>query len=218
MFGFLKVPLEQRMFPLIWPRTDDLLATIPPGHTARAHPVALQATLAIPNLAIAATLLFKNLPRATAQATMRRMEATMFDLIAADQADYAVSGILRLESEQKVWLTQLAMLGIPVGSETDLDMALGRSNLDTILRVVYPVRLEQYQQECRKGFLLATTNGAMLGQYGELGFLAKRFLSDTTGHPIFREDDLLEEGFENLGAVSLVLTGVFRALAREVVK
>ena len=218
MFGFLKAPLEHRMFALIWPRTDELLATIPLGHPTRAHPVALQATIAIPNLAIAATLLFERLPRERAQATMRKMEATMFELIAADQADYAVSDILRLQSEQKVWLTQLAMLGVPLGSGSNLDTVLGRSNLDTILRVVYPMRIEQYQQECRKGLLLATTNAAMLGQYGELGLLAKRFLSDTTGHPILRDDDLSEEGFDNLGAVSLVLTSVFRALAREIVK
>ena len=218
MFSFLKPPLERRMFALIWPRTEEVRAACPPGTPSRAHPIVIQATTAIPNLSIAATLLFQALPREKAQTTTAKIEALMFELIGADQADHYVSDILRLESEQKVWLTQLVMLGVPLGSGSNLDTVLGQSNLDTILRVVCPMRIEQYQQECRKGFLMATNNAVKLRQYGPLGFLAKRVLSDMTGHPVLREDDLSEEGFGELGNLSIYFTDMFNRLAEEMRK
>jgi len=94
MFGFLKAPLEQRMFALIWPRTEDIRG---------AHPVLIQATIAIPNLAIAATLLLRSLPREKAEATAVKIEALMFRLIAADQAFYSVGEVLQLAAERNAW-------------------------------------------------------------------------------------------------------------------
>ena len=206
MFSFLNAPLERRMFALIWPRTEELRAAIPEGHSARAHPVVLQATIAIPNLAVAATLLFRGLPREKAHATTAKIEEFIFELIATDQGSYTVSEVLKLASEQRAW--QMEAFGLAANPST-------QSNLDTIIRVVYSSRFLKYQDECQKGFLMATKNQILVGDYGPLGFVAKRFLSDITGHPILRVDDLSEECFDNLGLMSCYFNNMFRTLAEE---
>jgi len=80
------------------------------------------------------------------------------------------------------------------------------------------MRLDKYQEECRKGFLMATKNADQLGEYGPLGFVAKRFLSDNRGIPILQDDDLSEEGFADLGATSLYFANVYNTLAEEIKK
>jgi hypothetical protein len=126
MFSFLKAPLDRRMFALIWPRTKDIRGD---------HPVLIQATIAIPNLAIAATLLLQRLPREIAEATAVKIESLMFELIAADQAFYSVGEVLQLPAERNAWRMYT------LSAEPSV-----QSNLDTIIRVVYSMRLDKYQE------------------------------------------------------------------------
>lgn len=195
------------MFAVIWPRTEDLRTSIPLRHPC--PPALVQATIAIPNLAVAATLLYQGLPDNQAHAATAAIEALMFKLIDADQASYPVFEVLRLADEQRLW--EMETLGY--GADPNI-----RSNLDTIIRTVHWLRLAQYQDECRKGFRMLVENSSQLGAFGPLGFIAKRFLSHSKGQPILREDDLFEVGFPELGVVSNYFTFIYNSLAEEMKK
>jgi hypothetical protein len=65
---------------------------------------------------------------------------------------------------------------------------------------------------------MANKNPGQLGEYGPLGFVAKRFLSDNRGQPILRDDDLSEEGFAGLGATSIYFANVCNTLEEEMKK
>jgi len=207
MFGLVNSPLEQRMFALVWPRIEHLQAAISSNHPISRYPIALEATAATANLAIGVMVLFQSLPREKARNTAARVETLMFDRIASDKEHYVVGSILKLGVEQAEWSREVV--------RGDMNTM---SNLDTIIRVVHATRLSQYQEECQKGIRWSLRRGNPAWGHGPLSFVAKRWLSDITGRRILREDDLCEEGFDDLPLSSYYFNSICNALLAEMNK
>jgi hypothetical protein len=191
MFGLVNSPLEQRMFALVWPRIEHLQAAISSNHPISRYPIAIEATAATANLAN----------------TAARVETLMFDRIASDKEHYVVGSILKLGVEQAEWSREVV--------RGDMNTM---SNLDTIIRVVHATRLSQYQEECQKGIRWSLQRGNPAWGHGPLAFVAKRWLSDITGRRILREDDLCEEGFDDLPLSSYYFNSICNALLAEMNK
>jgi hypothetical protein len=181
MFDFFKAPIEQRLIKYVWPNIDDIKCVLPDDHPALKYPIALQASTAVANLAIAATDIMQIFPAEKAKTMIRKTEILLFQRIEADHSfSYPVSRILRLRSEQNMW--RAAMQGADPDS---------LSNLDTIIRSVYGRRLQQYQAAYYKGVSSPSV-------FGMVGFIGKRWLSEINGTPILHEDDEMEDGFHGL--------------------
>ncbi len=103
---------------------------------------------------------------------------------------------------------------IRYSQESSLD---GLSNLDTIIRVVHEARVESYQNGFRKGMIEWFGNGAPAGGYGPIGYLAKQWLSEISGRPIMRPDDLLEDGFPDMGLTCFYFAKVWIRLRELIV-
>ncbi|MCW5551940.1 MAG: hypothetical protein KIS67_07205 [Verrucomicrobiae bacterium] len=221
MFGFLKPSLERRLFALIWPQLKHLRLVIPDGLQVMEHDIPLQATTAIPNLAIAAALisdyyfqreqlqgtaaiilqqnearmtavgieaLVFDLQRKKVQTLAGRIEALLFERIAADQTHYRVSNILKLDEDQRAWRQEMLNREM-----TELYPDTCNSNLDTTIRFVYSTRIDRYQELCGRGFMLG---------------IARRWIAEITGVP--------EGGFENLGGPLSYFSLIRKSIVAEI--
>lgn len=192
---------ERRILAVVWPEIEDLCIAIPSDHPAMALPIPLQATTATANLALAASIFFETLPHETAQPAVAKIERLIFERIATDQQHYVVGSILKLEMERGAW--------IQYTQESSMDVL---SNLDTIIRVVHGTRVESYQNGFRKGMAEWIGNGAPASGYGPIGYVAKQWLSEISGRPIIRPDDLLEDGFSDMGLTCFYFAKVWTRL------
>lgn len=204
MFGFGKLPFEQRVITLVWPKIEDIQIAIPPEEGTMSQPMPLRATTAIANFSLAVALLFRSMPQQQAQSQAVKLERLIFREIEADPAFYPIGDVLRLGSEQMAW-TRYS------GSE---DMR-AESNLATILRVVHSSRIAQFQADLSRGIESFLQRGGPRS-YPIVGFVAKRWLSQVSGRDITCENDLSEAGFDNGDFTSMyfsiVLTGIQEAL------
>jgi hypothetical protein len=205
MFRIFQRPLEKRLVPFVWPDAEAIQVAVPSDRDVIAPVIAIQATAAIANLAIAVMNLFLNLPQERAAAIASSLEKAVFERISGDQQYYAVKSILKLGSERAVWSRE--MLGVDVDT---------MAKLDTIMRVVHSARLSKYQEECQKGLRHLLKHGNPSWSYGPLGFVAKRWLSEITGQPVLREDDLSEAGFDGVGVASFYFSSVGVAMAEQI--
>lgn len=193
MFSLFKTSIEERLFPLIWPKPNDTAVVMcETGGGLECPTAAVQATTAIANLAIASDHFSQRFPADRAHDTNEQIQRLIFTHIASDGFRYEVATILKLREEQEQWRKAIGM-----GAEA-------LSNLDTIMRVVFRKRILQYREDMTKANLAARSGE--FGEYGPMGYVAKRWLSQLSGRTILRENDLSEEGFAELGVASLYFT------------
>jgi hypothetical protein len=201
MLRLFKAPLKARLFPLIWPQPNDNCIELGRSFAGTSYPtLAIQATTAIANLAMA----WDHLTQVLASARVEGISADLKNRILAHvaQGDACLIGtqILRLQREQVEWRKAS-------GARAATQVAL-----TTVLHALWETRLRDYRADMARA-KEAALSGSFDG-YGPMGFVAKRWLSQISGREICQEDDLLEEGFSELGAASLYFTYKVRQLIR----
>jgi hypothetical protein len=147
MFNIFQSSIEERIFKVIWPQMprDAAWPQMSRGADRKAFS-RVQAVTAIPNLAVAISIVYSGREESDARRIILEVERRMFSAIKSIEYTYQVQEVLKLPEEQALW-----------ENWAETPAKNGNSNLNTILRTVYEKRLSEYQRDIRRGIALAVS-------------------------------------------------------------